>query len=220
MSTALIDALKVGDRSAVVAALEHDPPSLNRHDEAGLSPVLVATYHGHQDLARLLIERGADLDICAAAATGAADALERLIAADPGEVQAASADGWTPLHLAAHFGQKQAVEALIRAGAAIDARSGNDLKNTPLHAAIAGRQDAVAGLLLASGADIDASDASGYAALHIAAFDDQPDIIKLLLIHGAEVNPRDHQGRTPLGLAEEKGFTRVIDMLSAYGGEA
>jgi len=219
LSSKFIEAVKAGDSAALSSLLAGDPSQLETTDDHGIAAVLVATYHGHDEIARWLIAQGASLDIFAAAATGTLDRVRQLLTSDPTLTGAYSKDGWTPLHLAAHFGRKAVAGTLIAGGANGDARSHNDLGNTPLHAAIAGRQDAVAGLLLAKGADIDAADQLGNTALHIAAHDDEPDIVKLLLIHGAEVNPRNNEGKTPLGLASALGHTRVVDMLSAYGGD-
>ena len=219
MSTQFIEIVKSGDRAALASLLAQDPGALLAKDDDGTSAILVATYRGHHEVAQWLIEQGADLDIFGAAATGALERVNGLLAENPALALAHSPDGWTPLHLAAHFGRKNVADALLAGGAEVDALSSNDLTNTPLHAAIAGHEDAVAGLLLANGADIDAVDGQGNTALHLASHDDEPDIIKLLIIHGAEVNPRNHVGKTPLGQAAELGHSRVVDMLSAYGGD-
>ena len=55
-------------------------------------------------------------------------------------LNAYSYDGWTPLHLAAFFGQRAAVERLMAAGADLNAVSRNALRNTP--AACRGRRRA------------------------------------------------------------------------------
>ncbi|MSQ27214.1 MAG: ankyrin repeat domain-containing protein [Dehalococcoidia bacterium] len=219
MSTEFIAAIKSGDLTAMSTLLARNPSELESCDENGIGAVLTAIYSGNEQVARWLIEQGATLDIFAAAAAGTLDRIQQLLSENPALADSYSADGWAPLHLAAHFGRKTVADALIAGGATVDARSTNDLGNTPLHAAIAGRQDAIAGLLLANDADIDAADRSGNTALHIAAHDDEPDIVKLLVIHGAEVNPRNAEGKTPSGLAAGLGHTRVVEMLYAYGGE-
>ena len=75
-------------------------------------------------------------------------------------------DGWTPLHLAAFFGRREAAERLLGAGAALNAKSTNSLSNTPLHAAVAGGRTDVALLLIQRGAEVNAS---GRGPAHAAA---------------------------------------------------
>lgn len=70
-------------------------------------------------------------------------------------------DGWTALHLAAHYGQLEIVTALIEAGAKLDTLSRNAEGNTPLMAAVAGGNLSIIQLLVEKGADPTQSDASG-----------------------------------------------------------
>jgi ankyrin repeat protein len=60
------------------------------------------------------------------------------------------------------------VTLLLDAGADVRAVSDNSLKNTPLHAATAGRHAEVALALLGRGADATAVDSGGYTPLQIA----------------------------------------------------
>ncbi len=55
--------------------------------------------------------------------------------------------------------------------------------------------------LVAAGTDLDATDQSGYTALHYAAMKDNPKIALQLMCGGARVGVRDAQGRTALHFA-------------------
>ena len=57
----------------------------------------------------------------AAAALGHDEILEALLEADPQPAKAFTARGTTLLHLAAHYGRKDAVAVLLRAGADVNA---------------------------------------------------------------------------------------------------
>ena len=59
-------------------------------------------------------------------------------------VDGRTADGFTPLQLAAYFGAPGAAADLIAAGADVDAVADNPMRIQPLHAAAAGRHSAVA----------------------------------------------------------------------------
>lgn len=128
---------------------------------------MAALYRGHQPIVDALIHLGADVDVFAAAGTGRLADLTRALG-HPGAVNAFSFDGWTPLHLAAFFGRVEAARALLDAGAALHAVSRNSLRNTPLHAAVAGKNADVALLLLEKGADPSIRDAGDYTSLEIA----------------------------------------------------
>ncbi len=72
-------------------------------------------------------------------------------------------------------------------GANVDARSTNAMKNTPLHAAVAGRKaDAMSQCLLERGADVNARQHGGWTALQGAAQAGDREIVKLLLANGAD----------------------------------
>lgn len=128
---------------------------------------MAALYRGHHAVVDVLVGAGAEVDVFTAAATGRVAELEKALEV-PGAVTAYSYDGWTPLHLAAFFGQLGAVERLLNAGADIHAVSRNSLKNTPLHAGTAGKHSDVALRLLEAGADPDVVDSGGHTPRRIA----------------------------------------------------
>src|SRR5438067_11759646 len=106
---------------------------------SGPTPILAAVYRGNPDeLAAALGGRPAPT-VFEAAAMGDAARVRALATADRGAVDRRRPDGWPPLHLAAHFGHGDAVDALLEARADVRARSENHEANTALHAALAGR---------------------------------------------------------------------------------
>src|SRR4029434_7719662 len=106
------------------------------------------------------------------------------------EPRARSTRGFTPLLFAAQQGDVESGRLLLRAGADVNDRGGNDRK-TPLVVAGASGNGNFSTLLLDSGADPDLSDESGFTALHYAAVDaGGADIVRTLLAHRANPNPR------------------------------
>lgn len=98
-----------------------------RDDE---SPLMMAALKGHSDLARRLIERGADVNKTGwtplhYAATGGHLAIMELLLEHHAYIDAESPNGTTPLMMAAQYGSIDAVRLLLTAGA--DARLKNQL---------------------------------------------------------------------------------------------
>jgi ankyrin repeat protein len=176
---ALIEAVKVGDLARIKAIVETTPALVSARLSSGESPVMAALYRGHHQVVALLVGAGADIDIFAAAATGRLDDLGRALR-DRSAVHAYAYDGWTPLHLAAFFGQLAAARALLDAGADVHAVSRNALTNTPLHAATAGKHSEVALLLLENGANSDVIDAGNYTPLQIATQNQLLDVVEAI----------------------------------------
>ena len=164
---ALIEAAKAGDEARVRTIAAGHPQVVLQRLPSGESPLMAALYRGHHGVVATLVQLGAELDVFAAAALGNVDSLTRDLE-QPGAANAYAYDGWTPLHLAAFFGQVEAAGILVQAGADLESVSRNSLKNTPLHAAAAGKHESVAILLLDCGANPHAIDAGGYTAQKIA----------------------------------------------------
>jgi ankyrin repeat protein len=178
------------------------------------SKILDAVYRGrHEELAALLAG-GAELTVCEAAAVGDAGCVRALLDADRGRVHERSDDGWTALHLAAHFGRLDVVSLLLARGADPLARSQNDMGNQAIHAAAAGRAAAaVVAQLLARGAQVNATQNGGFTALHEAAFRNDRALADLLLAHGADVAVRTNDGETAEAIAMRLGHAPLARRL-------
>lgn len=210
----LIDAAKRGDLPEVRRILSENPSAVAEVSPAGETPLMAALYRGHTAVVAALREAGAPMDLFSAAATGTLEALDREIerASSP---NAYAYDGWTPLHLAAFFGRHDAAERLLHAGADPRAVSRNSLRNTALHAALAGSHTDVALLLIARGADVNTPDAGRHTPLHIAAENGLVDAVRALLAAGADPHAVDAEDNTPLSRAAAKNRGDVVDLLNS-----
>ena len=72
----------------------------------------------------------------------------------------ANNDRWTPLHFAATYGRTDIAQALITAGADVNAK--DEFGYTPLHLAARDGQVEIAQALITAGADVNAQNNSGY----------------------------------------------------------
>jgi len=216
----LLAAVKVGDSAAVRALIGCDPALADTRDADGVSLLLAALYRGHAGVVEVLREVGAPLDVHDAAALGEASLLRYLLDGDATLAAAYSPDGWTPLHLAAHFGRTDAAGVLLAAGADVAARSRNPLANQPLHAAVAGGAPIeLVGELLARGADVNAAQRGGFTPLHGAAQNGNLALVRLLLDSGADPVARSEGGKTARDFAAEGGHDAVVQALDQLASE-
>ncbi len=211
------DAVKAGDRSQVDRLLDENPGLATARQQSGETPVIAALYRGHGTVVEKLLRAGAPIDVFAAAALGRVDALEENLASDPHAVHHFSYDGWTPLHLAAFFGQTEAARRLLEAGARLETESRNSNRNTPLHAATAGRHSELALMLIERGAPIGGQDGGAHTPLHIAAENGMLEVVKALLARGADPHAVDAEDQTPMSRAAAKNHSAVIDALNLGG---
>jgi ankyrin repeat protein len=209
-----IDACKTGNEERVAAMLAEDRSLAGARAPGGETPLIAALYHGHAAIVDLLIEAGAPLDVFAAAALGRQADLDARLAEDPAALSRMSYDGWTPLHLAAFFGHAALVGHLLARGAGVNTRSTNSMRNTPLHAAVAGGRVEAALALIDAGADVNAPDGGHHTPFHIAAEGGYVPIVEALLRHDADPHVVDSEDRTPLARAAARNHAAVVDLIN------
>jgi uncharacterized protein len=96
----------------------------------------------------------------------------------------------------------------------MDVRSRGENGETPLHwMATLGDLKGI-GLLLRAGAEIDAVDGDGNAAVHEAVIYRQLGAVQTLVEAGAALDVRNRAGKTPLEIAQEDGFSPVVELLA------
>jgi ankyrin repeat protein len=176
--------------------------------------------HNRPDVLAVLLGEDAKQDIHVAAAIGNLRTVKALVRAQPDLVKAriakprpiVGAKGDTPLAVAAYYGQDQIVEWLLANGAEATA--------TPSvlpQAVLTGKRTIVASLIEA-GADPNAFDAQGHAALHIAAAAGNVAMIRQLLAAKAKVHLKDKEhDSTPLAWAVYHQKARAVEYLRRHG---
>lgn len=218
----MLDAVKAGNTAQVKKLLDANPSLVNARAESGESAVLLSIYYGHAEIRDLLLARGAELNIFEAAAAGQIARVETLEKSASGAIKTFSHDGFTPLHLAAFFGQKSMVDFLLARGADANATSQNASALRAIHSAVAHRGDpavalAIAKALVAAGAEINVAQQGGWTPLHAAAFHGHAPMVEFLLAHGADVRLKADNGQTALAMAVSKQHPEAAALLRKHG---
>ena len=107
-----------------------------------------------------------------------------------------SRTGRGPLHIAALANAPRLIEALVAAGADLEARDQDYM--TPLHSATLANAPAAIAALLEAGADIEARNRFESTPLHFGLLRDSPAAVASLLEAGADPNARAENGSTAL----------------------
>jgi ankyrin repeat protein len=181
----LVGAAAKGDNVSV-ADLLASGTNPNEADESGWTALHAAATRDHVDVVRRLLAAGADVD-------------------------ARSADGFTPLLNAASAGS-DVVEALLDAGADVTAQEPRQ-GCRPLHRFAGYANPAGVELVLAAGADVDAEDFGGATALADAAEAGCDECVEALLAAGADPT-RTWGGESAAELATKQGFVRLAQRLA------
>jgi ankyrin repeat protein len=181
----LQNAIMSGDEGETAGLLDSHPDWLTARTPNGVSAISLAMYHGHPGIAKLFIDRGAELDLFEAAAVGVLDRVRALSDANPDAVNGFSPDGFPPLSLAAFFGHPEIARFLIESGADVNAQARNPMQVRPIHAAAARNDTVLVKLLLDHGADPTATQQSGFTALDAAVQNGNTEMADLLRSRGA-----------------------------------
>jgi ankyrin repeat protein len=213
MSQEFMEAATQGDVARVKEMLQADPTLAQSKDQNGLSVTLKALYYGKRDVVDVLLDSGVELDVFEAAATGQTARVRTLINDNPELVNSFSPDGFSPLSLSVFFGQPETVDALLAAGAEVNAPSRETMKLTPLASAMATAQNEIARTLIQHGANVNAKGESDLTPLHTAAARGNIEAVTLLLEHGADINATTKDGKKPISYAEERNHPEMVEFL-------
>ncbi|XP_054710172.1 LOW QUALITY PROTEIN: putative ankyrin repeat protein RF_1087 [Uloborus diversus] len=153
----------------------------------------------------------------------------KFLLAEGADVCAQDLTGFTPLHVIAKFGCRNAVQHLLENGAIYDAvdmlnRKPQEMaafvnlksvqNETPLHYAVWKGYVEIVNILLQNGANPNLTGKNGCTPLHYAVKYSFLNIAKALLASGAVYDVVDYSGKKPLDFSEDKSITNVLQLLS------
>lgn len=175
---------------------------LQARNRDGRTPLHDCFELGHDDYAKILLDADAVPDVCAAAAYGMHDQLERILAADPASANDLST-GNSPLGWSAYGHQPASAAILFQHGAIADRPPYDACAWGPATFVSATE---VARLLLEHGAKPNWQDEAGNTPMHRVITSrlvvDPAKFVQLLLDCGANPGLKNHEGRTALDEAE------------------
>ena len=123
-----------------------------------------------------------------------------------------------PVADAAMDGNREAVRALLKQAADVNAAQGDGM--TALHWAAMKNDADLARTLLYAGANVKATTRIGaYTPLLLAAKNGSADVLEPLLTAGADVDAATSNGTTPLMFAAASGSTAAVEALVAHGAD-
>ncbi|XP_078809749.1 uncharacterized protein LOC144981196 isoform X28 [Oryzias latipes] len=191
--------------------------------EDGFTPLAIALQQGHNSVVSLLLEHDTKgkvrlpaLHIAARKddTKSAALLLQNDHNADVQSkmmVNRTTESGFTPLHIAAHYGNVNVSTLLLNRGAAVDFTARNGI--TPLHVASKRGNTNMVALLLDRGAQIDAKTRDGLTPLHCAARSGHDPAVELLLERGAPILARTKNGLSPLHMSAQGDHIECVKLL-------
>ncbi|XP_077961975.1 ankyrin-2b isoform X42 [Gasterosteus aculeatus] len=191
--------------------------------EDGFTPLAIALQQGHNQVVSVLLENDTKgkvrlpaLHIAARKddTKSAALLLQNDHNADVQSkmmVNRTTESGFTPLHIAAHYGNVNVATLLLNRGAAVDFTARNGI--TPVHVASKRGNTNMVALLLDRGSQIDGKTRDGLTPLHCAARSGHDRAVELLLERGAPLLARTKNGLSPLHMAAQGDHVECVKHL-------
>ncbi|MBI3117898.1 MAG: ankyrin repeat domain-containing protein [Candidatus Hydrogenedentes bacterium] len=181
-----------GDLRMVQRLIETDKSYLESPTAIGGTPLLSSIASKQVEVARYLLEAGANPD-------------------------AVVIEGDTALTMAVDSGLPEMVDLLLQHGQNVNQPNPSWNNETALHRAVRKGNLELAAFLLSRNADFNRTTRAGLTPLHAAVAAGSVDMVKLFLEHGASMEVRTPEGLAPLHVAAAAGRVDVAQLLLTYG---
>lgn len=196
----LITAVAYQDLDKVKKLVEGGVDINYKEESAGATALIMSAMYNFGDIAKYLIEKGADISIrnntghtALMAAAGSSEKVFDLLVANGADMSIKLEDG-TSAFMLSISGVMSDFVGFVNAKKLLD-----------------------------NGADVDESftsgPAEGYTCLMMAARNQRPDIVNFLVENGANVNAKAANGNTPLSLAQEEEDQEMVALLKQLGAK-
>ncbi|XP_052106519.1 uncharacterized protein LOC127739007 [Mytilus californianus] len=182
-------------------------------------PLLESSVQGHEDIVKLLINFGCNVNVFdkfrrtalfLAASHGHRSTVETLLQSN---CNSSLCDVWerSPFYVACQEGHSDIVKLLLKVSDI--SKSDTCYFKTPLHVACEFGHFMIVKMLLENGSSIYQCNTDGHSPLFVACERGHTQLVQLLLAHGADINQRDEKDKTPLFIACENGYSEVVKIL-------
>ncbi|XP_054549837.1 ankyrin repeat and SAM domain-containing protein 3 isoform X2 [Talpa occidentalis] len=221
-------AASIGQYEVVKECVQRRELDLNKKNGGGWTPLMYASYIGHDTIVHLLLEAGVSVNVptpegqtpLMLASSCGNESIAYFLLQQGAELEMKDIQGWTALFHCTSAGHQQMVKFLLDSGANADVRV-----LTPLCCAVLcgplSPADACGGLLprgLAPAPDrcVCREPVYGFTPLMEAAAAGHEIIVQCFLNHGVKVDTRDHNGATARMLAKQYGHMKIVGLIDAH----
>jgi ankyrin repeat protein len=230
------EAVTRGDAAKVSALLDTHPDLVNVADKYDKTGLHLAAESDHLDVARVLINAGADIEAKTSWAASPLDWAATMGSSRVAEFLLSRGATGLTLIVAAALGKLREVQTIVESGEDLSAHRRTSAPSSPddhwpadsahilgdvlsdaLYAAGRNGHSAVVEYLLSRGANVDAKGVFGATALHWASINGHAGTVDLLISRGANLTIKDVRfDSTPLGWAEEGEHTEIAETLRRH----